>query len=48
MYIVQPKSKIIKQTSQGVSDGMYQMVFVLKCCISRNQNLSGNNGSWGL
>ena len=34
----------LKQTSQGASDGRYQMVFVLKCCMLCGQSLSRNVG----
>ena len=33
-----------KKTLQGASDGRCQIVFVLKCCMSRGRSLSGNAG----
>ena len=36
------KCEVIEKTSQGESDGKCQIVFVIKYCISRGRNFSGN------
>ena len=38
--LAQVKCEVIKQTSQGASDGRCQVVYVLKGCMLHSQNLS--------
>ena len=38
----QVKCDITEKNSQGASDERFQTVFVLKCCMSLGQSLSGN------
>ena len=38
------KCKVIEKTLQSVSDGKYEMVFVLKCYMLRGLSLGGNMG----
>ena len=47
VIIKQLKCESIKQTSHGVSDEKYRRVFILKYCMSRRKNLSGNVGGLG-
>ena len=43
----QVKCEVFKQTSQTASNGIYQMVFVSRCCVFMlcGQNLTGKKGA---